>query len=121
MTDYNPQNWYWVVGGDQSKVFSSASGTYVAPTDPTYLAWVTAGGVPTNIDTAANLGAVLAPFLARPTDATVLDGYTSTQAAQVLQHLMFKIAFNHENRIRALEGKGAITAQQAMAIVKALM
>lgn len=37
-------NGYWFVGNDKTKVFSSKSGTYVPVTDPTYVAWVNAGG-----------------------------------------------------------------------------
>lgn len=33
----------------------------------------------------------------------------------------FKISFNHENRIRALEGKSAITAAQFKTAVKGLL
>jgi len=29
MTEYNPNNWYWVVGGDGSRAWSSAAGAYV--------------------------------------------------------------------------------------------
>ncbi len=29
MTDYDPFNWFWIVGGDQSKAWSSAAGAYV--------------------------------------------------------------------------------------------
>jgi len=28
MSDYNPRDWYWVVGGDESRAWSSASGEY---------------------------------------------------------------------------------------------
>lgn len=35
MTDYDPFNWFWIVGGDQSRAWSSAAGAYVTeyPTD----------------------------------------------------------------------------------------
>lgn len=38
MIQYNPNNWYWEIRGDDTQVFSSTSGTFVAITDPTYLA-----------------------------------------------------------------------------------
>lgn len=34
---FNIRDWYWFVGGDTSKVFSSKLGNYVAITDPNYL------------------------------------------------------------------------------------
>ena len=30
MTDYDPQDWFWIVGGDMSRAWSSAIGAYVA-------------------------------------------------------------------------------------------
>lgn len=29
MTPYNPQDWYWIVAGDEARAFSSAAGSYV--------------------------------------------------------------------------------------------
>lgn len=128
MKIFDPKNWYWIVAGDKSRAFSSASGDYVPVADPTFTAWQSDGSVPTNIDTEANLGAVLAPVLVRPVNASVLDGYTTTQASTIIAHVAFKIAFNHENRLRALERQLALngspanlTAQQAITAVKALM
>jgi hypothetical protein len=128
MKDYNPKNWYWFVGGDQTKAFSSASGDYVLSADATFQAWLADGTLPTKIDTEANLGAVLAPYLMRPANAGVLDGYTTSQATTIIAHVAFKIAFNHENRLRAIERQLGLngsppnlTAQQALNVVKGLM
>lgn len=121
MKNYDPKNWFWTVGGDATKAFSSAAGDYVPVTDPAFVAWLADGTMPTVIDTEANLGAVLAPYLQRPSNSGVLDGYAGSQADTVLTHLAFKILFNHENRIRALEGKAAVTAAQARSFVKGLM
>ncbi len=46
---YNPNHWYWAVGGSTSQVYSSAAGDYVDVTDATYRAWMASGGVPTAI------------------------------------------------------------------------
>ena len=35
--------------------------------------------------------------------------------------LIFRILFNHENRVRVLEGKAAVTAEQFRAAMKALL
>jgi hypothetical protein len=121
MKSYDPKNWYWFVGGDQSRAFSSAAGDYVQAADATFAAWQADGNVPTIIDTEANLGAVLAPYFIRPANAAVLDGYQVEQATNILGKAAFKVLFNHENRIRALEGRAALTQPQALAAVKALM
>lgn len=57
---YNPHNHYWIVGGDQTQAFSSASNSFVATgEDGTYIAWKAAGNRPTAIDTLDNLKDVL--------------------------------------------------------------
>ena len=62
-----------------------------------------------------------------PTQAEV-DALTTAQldAAQAeksfsVEKLELRIAFNHENRIRALEGKAAITQAQFITALKALL
>lgn len=121
MKEYNPSNWYWFVGGDLTKVYSSLIGDYIPVNDPTFVEWSSDGTSPTRIDTEQNLGEVLAPLLIRPVQANVLEGYQSAQTDHVAMKLIFKLFFNHENRIRALEGKTPITVAQARAFVKGLM
>lgn len=58
---YNVNDWYWVVAGSSTHVYSSASQSYVSVSDSTYLAWVAAGGVATPIATEALLYEVLNP------------------------------------------------------------
>ena len=36
---YNPMDWYWIVGGDDTRVFSSKASAYLPATDSTYTAW----------------------------------------------------------------------------------
>lgn len=124
MKTFDPTNWYWYVGGDQTKAFSSASGNYVASNDATFQAWLSDGTLPTNIDTEANLGAVLAPYyptVTRPVPAAILDGYQQNQADDVFQHKLVKFLFILLNRVQVLEGKSALTVAQARAYVKGLM
>lgn len=125
---YNPSNWYWYVGGDQTKAYSSATGDYVLATDPTFQAWLAAGNLPTKVDAEAGLGVVLANSLVRPVNASILDSYKDALASTVVLQTIFKILFNHENRIRAIEtnlglngSPPQLTANQAKAAVKALM
>lgn len=120
-TSYTPQNWYWIVGGSTAQVFSSKAGDYVPVADATYAAWLAAGNVPTKIDTEANLGAVLSPYSLRPAHPGVLDAYKETQATQITLAVVAKLLFNHENRIRALEGQPQITAVQFKTAIKGMM
>lgn len=41
---YTPHDWYWFVGADTSKVWSSAKCALVSVDDPDYAAWVTTNG-----------------------------------------------------------------------------
>lgn len=125
---YNPLNWYWVVGNSTTQVYSSAVGDFVSVNDPIYQAWLKRNQ-PTTIDSDANLGQVLAQNNSlRPKPAGILDGYTTAMAGNIVVQAIFKILFNHENRLRAIErnltlngSPPALTAQQAVAAVKALM
>lgn len=119
--EYDPRNWYWYVGGDETRVFSSASGDYVPAGDPTFAAWKASGGVPTRIANEAELGEVLAPHSARPANAVILDAYKDSQAAKLTIEVAAKVLFNHENRLRALEGKAPANAAQFKTALKGLM
>jgi hypothetical protein len=59
MSAYNPANWYWIVAGSASQVWSSASCSYVPITDAAYTAWLAAGMQPTMIASAGELHDVL--------------------------------------------------------------
>lgn len=39
MLQMNPQDWYWTVAGDETKVYSSKRNIYVDPSDADYVAW----------------------------------------------------------------------------------
>jgi hypothetical protein len=56
---YTPANWYWIVAGSTTQVYSSAGVAYVSVLDGTYQAWRTAGNLPTNILNAEELFDVL--------------------------------------------------------------
>lgn len=118
---YNPSNWYWVVAGSTSQVYSSAAVAYVAPTDPIYLAWLAKGNKPTRIAVEQDLFDLLfAAGVAIPASATASD----SQKVAILNSVdrtLFKILFNHENRIRTLAGQAQITKAQFIAAVKSLM
>lgn len=118
---FTPSNWYWIVNGNEAQVYSSAAGDYVAANNAAYQAWIASGGVATRIASEAELGDVLAPYALRPTASGVLDGYTDSQATKLTIETVAKVAFNHENRIRVLEGKAAFNAAQFKAALKALM
>lgn len=59
---YSPDNWYWIVAGDETRVWSSAASAYVPADDVTYQAWREAGGIPTRIASEPELAGVLKPY-----------------------------------------------------------
>lgn len=83
MKPYIASNWYWAVGTDTSKVYSSAAGDYVPSNDATYQAWREDGTKPTPTGTEAELADVLASASVRPVNANILDGYRGNQASNL--------------------------------------
>ena len=64
---FDVTNWYWIVGDDESQVWTSRRAKFVSLTDEEYVAWLDAGGEPTKIDTIDSLGETL--FGQYPADA----------------------------------------------------
>ncbi len=56
---YNPADWYWIVGGDDTQVWSSAAAAYVPAGNATYQEWRSRDGRPTRIASEAELAEVL--------------------------------------------------------------
>ncbi len=90
MRDYDPQDHYWIVGGDETRAWSSASGDYVAAGDKAYAAWRDAGGETTRIASEAELYDVLG--------RAVFDAYADTSA---LHQALVKGAVISEEAIAA--------------------
>jgi hypothetical protein len=57
---YIPADWYWIVGDDRTKVWSSGRAGWVDVADPAYAAWLALGNGPTPIGSLDELAAVLA-------------------------------------------------------------
>jgi hypothetical protein len=55
ISNYQPADWYWQVGSDNDKVWSSARFAYVANTDAKFRDWLSKGNVATAIDTPRSL------------------------------------------------------------------
>lgn len=55
MFSYTPSDWHWIVAGDESRWWSSAAGTYVAPDQ----AWLEDGNQPSRIANEVELNDVL--------------------------------------------------------------
>jgi hypothetical protein len=72
---FAPANWYWIVAGSVTQVYSSAVSNFVPIADAAYQAWLSKGNFPSRIATEAELGEVLVAYSLRPIPAGVLQGY----------------------------------------------
>lgn len=61
-----PNDWYWMVIGDASKVYSSARSQYVETDDADYVLWLSTGKLPTHIKSEQALDEVLISHKLRP-------------------------------------------------------
>lgn len=61
---FDPRDWYWIVGGDETRLWSTKAGSYVPATDADFLAWLEAGNVHTQIVSEEDLAGVIGNFRA---------------------------------------------------------
>jgi len=123
MKTYDPKNWFWIVGGDESRAFSSAVGNFVPANDATYLAWKADGTMPTRILNEAELGEVLADVRIRPADAAaaVVDAYKDRHARELTLQVIAKWMLWATNEIRTLKGQAPVSAAQFRSFLKGQM
>lgn len=114
MKIYNPANWYWIVGGNETQVFSSAAGDYVPADDPAYLAWKADGTEPSRILNDIELGEVMANARVRPKRAAVLDAFKAQHAKQMTDEVQTKAILWCINEILTLKGQPTITTGPAI-------
>ena len=119
---YRADDWYWIVADSTTQVYSSARAQYVATNDATYLRWLSLvpNQSPTRIASEADLWDVLAAQFPAGIGAAG-QGALKDRLISNLDNVALKVAFNHENRIRALESKAPVTLAQFTAAVKALL
>ena len=79
---FDVTNWYWIVGDDESQVWTSRRAKFVSLTDEEYVAWLDAGGEPTKIDTIDSLGETL--FGQYPADAPQTAAVVRTKRDKAL-------------------------------------
>lgn len=118
---YTPQNWYWIVGGDETKAYSSTASDYVPNADAAYTAWRERGNAATRIASEAELGDVLSQHSLRPAAANVLDGFQDAQSRRLTIEVVAKVLLWCVNEIRTLKGQPTVNAGQFRAFLKGLM
>ena len=120
---YTPENWYWVVGSDESRVFSSVAGDYVPLSDAAYVAWRQAHPlhIAPKISSEAEMGTLLADVRVRPANAAVLDAFRDAHAGKVVIEVPAKLLLWMVNEIRKLKGQPALGAAAFRTFVKGQM
>lgn len=81
---YDPRHWYWCVGGDESRVWSSEARAYVAAADAIYQAWLSSGSLPTEIPNDVELNNVLAHQVP---DLMMTRTFTPVEVMAALDHI----------------------------------
>ena len=96
MRAYDPHDWYWIVAADETHVYASARGAYVASDDAAYRQFIDTGNVVTRIASESDLIGVL-----RNAD---MPPYHRVKTATIVA------------RLRAVDGGGALfnAAHQAI-------
>lgn len=105
MMQYNPNDWYWSVDGGATRVWSSASRSYVPVADATYVAWLAGGGLPTKITEAD-----LADVANRP----ILDQLAALDAASARSIRAITVA-QHAGQQPSPDDLDALTSHDAAA------
>lgn len=59
MKPYNPAKWYWYVGGDTARAFSTVTLSYVPSDDPSFSAWLADGSIASAVASEDDLFQVL--------------------------------------------------------------
>jgi len=93
---YDPSNWYWVVGGDEKKLWSSFAAKFVGKSDGAYLLWLNVYGAPSRIGTLEELGDVLG--------SQFLQGAPATP--NVVREKRRKLLSLASNAVNTLEDEG---------------
>lgn len=111
---YLPAAWYWIVGDDGDRVFSSGAGAFVALTDAAYQTWLAAGHRPTRIDSEGSLADVLYQALGRRMTALPPPLIDPISDRQLFQQLALAGEITHDEALSAVKTGALPAVLQAM-------
>lgn len=81
---YNPKDWFWIVGGDETQVYSSRSKAYVLVAGETFTQFIGTGGVATRIRNEVELQDVL---LKQAPSAALARQFTIGEVREALEFI----------------------------------
>ena len=118
---FDPADWYWVVGGSTTQVYSSAAIAYVSVSNPTYLAWLAVGNKPTKFSGSEQdlWDYLIAHGISTPSGTGGSQQQTATEFSS-LPVAQRKLDFWLVNQVRQLNGQPALTLAQFLAAVNNL-
>ena len=120
---FNILDWYWIVAGSTTQVYSSKISNYVPVADATYQAWLAAGGVPIKIDTEAHLGELFVQYSLRPIPPGILQGYDDKIVSELetmkIMRAFSLVMLDEINILRQQHSLPDRTAAQLKAAVRA--
>jgi hypothetical protein len=113
------RNWYWIVGEQTDRVYSSKSNSYVPVDDPDYVAFLESGSKPSPIATEAEIWPCVSVFM----DPALFNGTTFAQPApdsyskdQLLAHAHAK-RWHKENGGTELDGMPISTDDRSKILI----
>lgn len=114
MRIYDINDWYWTVGGDETRAYASARRDYVPADDAALVAFIADDNAAIVIDTEFNLGLALATvsYELAPIPPGIFEGYRSANATAIVFDPTFPVLYDHENRIRAMAGDPPLTVEE---------
>lgn len=118
---YNPFDWYWIVAGDTSQIYSSRAVSYIPPSDPTYQVWLAGGNQPAKIPNQQELIDVLVTYEVPVPAGAVASDTLKESIFDKIPRVIKVWSFDVDNRVRVLEGQPARTANQFKNYVKGLI
>jgi hypothetical protein len=122
---FDPANWYWIVGGSTSQVYSTTFASYVSVTDATYLTWLSAN--PSHQPSRVATEQQLWDYLHGRVGAGTPDTASSTEAAKTerlqeqIKDAIYQLGLDHENRLRAVEGQLPVSQAELLVNIKTMM
>jgi len=116
------RDYYFQVLGD-SRVYATARRIFVAADDAQYVSFVARGGVAWKVATEADLWQLLASGAPDLLPEGIPAAVAARKDHQISKadKVAFEVAFNHENRLRTLEGLQPITKQQFLNGIRNLL
>jgi hypothetical protein len=101
---YMPRHWYWLVGDDTGRVYSSETVGYVFTDNPDYMKWLARNEQgPTQIVSEQELWNVLAEAKVKLPSGAVASDESKDRQIESMHQVTLAVLLDQENRMRLVE------------------